>query len=274
MRRDIESNEIPADKKHKGMADHVVLDDDGKGSTIASISEDIEFVDPISYLARRTIKTRILVYKQILKLKNPTCTDDAIAKAAVRQGEIDWKEHYNDLIKTEIPPALISLLKADSKKDQIKILKGLQLTPENLWVFIFKAFTDYGYTYSEYRTERLPKNIEKVSMPKLATLNRKTGKVKKVGGSSLTDGQIKQAIEQRKVVSAKFMDNANGWHCFFITYRSIGGEESWKNGQPHFHYISDKFGISREDAVNQFKSDSYPTTSVHIELLGYGNQPK
>lgn len=256
------------------MADHIIPDDDGKGFTIASIGEDIQFVDPISYLANRTIKTRILVYTKTLKLKNPTFPDEAIAKAAVRHAEKDWEGHYNDLIKTEIPPALISLLKADSKKDQIKILKGLQLTPESLWAFIFKAFTDYGYTYSQYHTERLPKSIEKGSMPKLATLDRETGEVKKVGDSSLTDGQIKQAIEQRKVVSTKFIDSDNGWHCFFITYRSIGGEESWKNGQPHFHYISDKFGISREDAVKQFKSDSYPTTSVHIELLGYGNQPK
>lgn len=256
------------------MADHIIPDDDGKGFTIASIGEDIQLVDPINYLANRIINTRILVYTKILKLKDPTFPDHVIAKVAVKHAENDWEGHYNDLIKTEIPPALISLLKAESKKDQIKVLKGLQLTPESLWAFIFKAYNDYGYKYSEYHSEQLPKNIEKGTMPKLATLDRETGEVKKVGDSSLTKGQIKQAIEQRKVISIKFMDDGNGWHCFFITYRSIGGEESWKNGQPHFHYISDKFGISREEAIKQFKSDSYPTTSVHIELLGYGNQPK
>lgn len=256
------------------MANYIIPDDDGKGFTIASIDEDIEFVDPISYLANRIINTRILVLKKMLKLECPTFPDDAIEKAAVKQAEKDWEGHYNDVIKTEIPSALISLLKADSKKEQIRILKGLQLTPESLWAFIFKASTDYGYKYSSYYSEHLPKNIEQGSMPGLATLDRDTGEVKKVGETSLKDGQIKQAIEQRKVVSTKFIDGDNGWHCFFITYRSIGGEESWKDGQPHFHYISDKFEISREDAVKQFKSDSYPTTSVHIELLDYGNQPK
>lgn len=71
---------------------------------------------------------------------------------------------------------------------------------------------------------------------------------------------------------AKFLDKGDTWHCFFTVYRSLRGEESWQDGQPHFHYISDKWGISRKDAVEQLKGDKYPSTSVHISLLGYGGK--
>ena len=256
------------------MADHIIPNDDGKGFTFAFIGGDVEFVDPIAYLKERTIQTKTLFYRNYLKIKQPTFPADTIERAAVRHAQQDWESRYKEILDTQVPSTLISLLKAESKKDQIKLLKGVQLTPLNLWAFIFKAHTDSGFTFSQYHSEHFPKNTSKASLPKMATLKRETGEIQKTGNTSLTDGQIKQAIEQRKVVVTKFLDKESNWHSFFITYKSIGGEETWRNGQPHFHYISDKFGMSREEAVAKFKSDTYPTTSVHIELLDYGEQPK
>ncbi len=51
-----------------------------------------------------------------------------------------------------------------------------------------------------------------------------------------------------------------------------GGKESWKDGQAHFHYISSKFGITREELLSKFESGKYPSSSVHIDILEYGAQ--
>src|ERR1700741_1432014 len=256
------------------MATHIIPDDNGKSFTIASIGGDVEYVDPIKYFSERCIEPRAAVFLKTLEIKMPDGDMDSMMKVALKNATEMWDGHYKEIMETQVPDALFALLKSTSKGEQVKLLKGLQFTPESLTAFIFKAYQEHGWTYSQYHCQQYPKGTAKESLPRLATLDRETGKVTKTGETSLTDGQIKQVIEQRKVVSVKFIDKGSEWHCFFITYRSIGGEESWKDGQPHFHYISDKFGIPRDEAVKQFKGDKYPSTSVHIELLGYGNQPE
>ena len=53
-------------------------------------------------------------------------------------------------------------------------------------------------------------------------------------------------------------------------YTNLKGKESWKDGQPHFHYISDKFGIPREKVVEQLKSNNYSLGCLpHIDIIGY-----
>jgi len=78
--------------------------------------------------------------------------------------------------------------------------------------------------------------------------------VKKSGEkSTLSNGQLKQAIEQR-IVIAKFLDKDEKWHCLFVTHDSLRGEENRKNGQPHFPYILSNFGLSIEKVVKSLKS--------------------
>jgi hypothetical protein len=252
------------------MTDHIIPDDNGRGVTIASIGSDIEFVDPIKHYADRTIKTCTLHYETYLTAKNPTFPPEFIKKNSVKYANEFWEKQLQKIISTEIPPKLLTLLKTPKKRAQINLLKGVTVNPEQLHAFIFKAHSEFGYTYSCYTSHHYPSDIDVSALPKLATLDRKTGAITKVGHTTLTDGQIKHAIEDRKVVVTKFIDNGSDWHAFFITFKSIGGQESWRNGQAHYHYISDKFGIPREEAVKQFKSNKYPTTSVHIPLLDYG----
>lgn len=256
------------------MANNIIPNENGKGFTFAFTYDDVEYTDPIKYFSERSIEYKATVLEKMLELKMPDGDKDIRKKVALKNAAEIWDEHYNKIMATEVPEVLFALLKSTSKGEQIKLLKGLQLTPENLTAFIFRAFAEHGCTYSQYHCQQYPKGTTKGSLPRLATLNRETGEVTKIGETTLTDGQIKQVIEQRKVVSVKFLDKGSEWHCFFITYRSIGGEESWRDGQPHYHYISDKFLIPRNEAVKQFKGDKYPTTNVHIELLNYGNQPE
>ena len=71
--------------------------------------------------------------------------------------------------------------------------------------------------------------------------------VKKSGEkSTLSNGQLKQAIEQR-IVIAKFLDKDEKWHCLFVTHDSLRGEENRKNGQASFSlYIKQFRTIYRE----------------------------
>ncbi len=87
---------------------------------------------------------------------------------------------------------------------------------------------------------------------------------------------MKQAIEHRKVKVAKILDKGDEWHCFFATFKSFRGEETWLGAnQPHYHYISNVFGIGRAEVVNQIKSEKYKLGNLpHIKLEEYGNQPK
>lgn len=256
------------------MANQIIPDEDGKGVALSFKQDDVKFTDPIKYLEQYTITTRMHLFEQHILLQQPEINKGRLRKEAIIYGLKGWDKHFKELMETAVPEQLFALLDNPSKNDQMKLLRNLELSPEILMSFIFKAFLQYGYTYSQYRSENYTKDVDPNSLPYLAYVDPKTGTVKKRGESSLSDGQIKKALEQRKVVSTKFVDKGANWHCFFITYGSIKGKETWRDGQPHFHYISDKFGIPRDEAVQKFKSGNYPYTNVHIALKGYGNQPK
>ena len=185
-----------------------------------------------------------------------------------KRATLKWEKILEEIKATHIPDNLILLLSSSSKKEQEKLLRNQKLTPMSFAGLIFTAFEKYGYTFSNYLTQINHKGLDESSLPLIIHIQN-DGEVKKVGETDLTDGQLKNVVQHRKVVVTKFLDRQDEWHCFFITYNSLAGKESWRNGQPHYHYISDKWGISREDALKQFKSDRYPTTSIHIELNEY-----
>jgi hypothetical protein len=117
----------------------------------------------------------------------------------------------------------------------------------------------------------LPGGLEGKKLPKLFHI-REDGTIEKVGETDLTDGELKNVIEHRKVIVSHFFEKDDFWHCFFLTYNSIGGKENWKNGQAHFHYISSSFEISKADFIESMRTGKYKSTSIHIDLLDYGNQ--
>ena len=96
--------------------------------------------------------------------------------------------------------------------------------------------------------------------------------VEKIGDTSLTEGQLKNVVSYRKVVIGRFLDHPDGsWHCLINTYAAMGGKES-AHPQAHFHYLSDKFGFTREEVVKKIKTGEYPSTSIHIDILDAGHQ--
>ncbi len=185
-----------------------------------------------------------------------------------------WQEMLAKFKAIEVPQNLVKLLECEKKSEQEALLKGIVLTPDLLMAFLIKA-EEAGYSLSQYKSEFSQKGLDLSKMP-FAYEVKEDGTVKAFGETEMSDGQLKQAIEHRKVKIAKFLDRGNSWHCFFVTYKSLSGDETWLGQkQPHYHYISNAFGLSRGEVIDQIKSDKYKLGNLpHIKLEEYGNQPQ
>ena len=229
---------------------------------------DCEYVNPIERFQVSTINSFAQMERDVLQLQFPGVPiprkiESMIVKRAVKS----WKRILQRGLVTKIPCELFQLLEATSKREQEVLLKGLKFSSDQFIAFIYKSFLLHKFTFRQYTAEFSQKGINEGDLPLIAYVEDE--KLEIVGNSPLSEGQLKQAIQHRKRTIAKFFDRGTVWHCFFITYKSLR-EERWRDGQPHYHYISDKFGLERSDVVNQLKSESYKLSSLpHIDLLGY-----
>lgn len=235
--------------------------------------ENIEKVNPIAYYKEIEVLSRAISFRDLSGLKHPIETANMSFDFFINFAENTLMEEKFWEIKeqTEIPDNLLKLLETNRKKDQISLLKGMSFNPDQLLKLIFISYEKYGYLYSKYVFENLPNGIEKSTKPKLAHIST-DGTVNKIGETNLSDGQIKNMIEHRKVIVSHFFDKGDDWHCLFTTHSSLGGKENWKDGQAHFHYISSAFGITRKEFLESMKNGQYKSTSIHIDLLDYGHQ--
>lgn len=221
-------------------------------------SPDFEFVNPIEHFKKNLIQAN----ETILKLIMPDKDQKWIEKFARKK----WFEWNKEVLSTRIPKNLIGLLTATTKKEQVALLKGLRIDHAQLTAFIFKAWTDYRFKYSFYSSETLPNDVQESDLPMFFSAV-KDQEVKTVGKTVLSKGKLRQVIEHRHYIAAKFLDAGNTWHCFFYTFKSLGGGE--KSGIKHCHYVSSTFGKSREEVLQQIKSDRYALSSLpHIEIVG------
>jgi len=245
-----------------------IYDPETGGFYTTHFATDFEFVDPIEFYKQSSIKISTTMQRDILLLKGLPLLPESIKELIHKQSLEWWDEQYKRVLEAEAPENLLAVLSLQSKKEQVLKLKGVQINPDQLLNFLFKASTDYGFKFSQYTAEHQPTGTDKKDLPTM--VNVKDGKVKKIGNTSLTDGQIKQILEHRKVTIAKFLDNQESWHCLFTTFNSLKGAETWKGGQPHYHYISDKFGLPRDKVVQELKNRDYKLGSLpHIDLLDY-----
>lgn len=251
-----------------------ITDVNGNGFYRIFWDDKVEKVNPVEYYKKFELKKRVIFYHDLLQMKKPFLSQKISLGFYVKfaKEEIAKEKFWETKEQTKIPENFLTLLETTRKKDQISLLKGLSINPDQLIALIFKSFKEHGYLYSRYRFENLPKDLSGKRKPKIADISNENA-IKIIGDTDLTEGQVKKMIHERKVVIAHFLDRGDEWHCFFITYNSIGGKENHKDGQPHFHYISSAFGITRDDLIKSMENGNYKSTSVHIDLLGYGNQP-
>lgn len=248
-----------------------IFDENGRGFTRVFSMDKVEKVNPIEYYKSYELEKRTISLRDLLNAKNSFLTSLLDDNFFIKKAEETLVGFFEKFEQTKIHDNFIELLKTTRKKDQESLLKGLTLNPDELMSLIIKSYTDFGYLYSKYLFENLPNGLEDKKLPKLFRL-KDDGTIDKVGETDLTDGELKNVIEHRKVIVSHFFEKDDIWHCFFLTYNSIGGKENWKNGQAHFHYISNAFGITKDDFIESMRNGKYKSTSIHIDLLDYGKQ--
>ncbi len=249
-----------------------LYDENGKSFTRVFASDKVENVNPVEYYKTFELQRRMISLRDILSIENAILTaqlDDDYFRRKAEETLVGFFEKFEN---TKVHNNFIKLLQTERKKDQIRLLKGMILNPDQLMALIFKSFNDFGYLYSKYHFKNLPNGFEGKKLPKIFHI-KEDGSIDQTGDTDLSDGELKHVIDHRKVIVSHFFENDNNWHCFFLTYNSIGGRENWKNGQPHFHYISSAFGISKDDFIESMQTGKYRSTPVHIDLLEYGKQP-
>jgi hypothetical protein len=248
-----------------------IFDENGHGFTRVFSTDKVELVNPVEYYKKYELQKRTITLRDFLFAKNPFLTSQIEDKFFVRKAEETLVGFFEKFEQTKVHENLIQLLNTTRKKDQEALLKGMTLNTDELLSLIFKSYNDFGYLYSKFLFENLPGGLVGKKLPKLFHI-KDDGTIMKVGETDLTDGELKNVIEHRKVIVSHFFEKEDFWHCFFLTYNSIGGEENWKKGQAHFHYISSSFGISKADFVESMRTGQYKSSSIHIDLLDYGQQ--
>jgi hypothetical protein len=165
-----------------------------------------------------------------------------------------------------LPKSLKILLTKDlSKKEQILILKGVSISNEQLATLYLFA-SDNGYLMTQYISKKDLRKYEMAQLPSLIYINEE-GEVQHSCTTKLTDGQLKEIIENSSFTLARIFTKGNHWHCFYQRKNGIAGKEPGQYGsQSHFHYISDSFGIRLDDLKKSFKQGICPHSKVHLLL--------
>lgn len=226
---------------------------------------NVEYVNPRDFLKifhKRSISPAIWVN---LKVKHNLSLLEKKALVSDIANSIA-EEQMSKLEKIQLPQCLYSLLDQElSKKEQIKLLKGASITKEQLGALFIQAGAK-GYLFSNFQFEEVPKEYRERDLPSFIFL-KDDGDVENYGKHNLSEGQLKDMVIRSKRIIARFLDKGKHWHCFYQTSSGIQGEERGKFGShPHVHYISDAFGVTREDIVSALKGGIAVHSNVHILL--------
>lgn len=172
----------------------------------------------------------------------------------------------SDFANAKIPKCFEKILDSElTKKEQEKLLNEVTLTDRE-WDAIFYKAEEKGYTYSFYKYVAPLTSVEGKTVPNFIYKNEGS-KAEYFGESTLSDKHMMHIVENAKIIIARIIDKGDHWHCFVQTLNGVKGHEGGRLGsKPHIHYISDKFGISRDELVSQIHAGSYSSSSVHILL--------
>ena len=230
-------------------------------------------VNPIEFYRQAYIQKQIDMYwtylpnfeKEFAK-KNLSLSKAELETLFEKRSVIDWEEFYTEKSNTEINPNYLKLIETKKKTEQKKLLKGQSISTYELFALINYAFKEFGLKFSQYVFRHSQKGIDTTDLTDFTHL-KEDGSVITSRETKLSNGQLKQAIEHRVHMTVKFIGDEKNWHCFFTNLKSLRGKErSYKNGQPHFHYISDKWGISKKDLINELSKRKYKLPSIiHLD---------
>jgi len=249
----------------------------GKDGYLNIVSNgDYEYVDPFAKIFETFFYFELNMIRSIADLKADEISkvgegvdkEKVYRRLAEKQAMKEFEKYIKEIESLPKSEKLLSLLTMTDKKEQVRTLKGISLTSNELMAMILEACAHRGYTYSMYTSHHDRRDLEKDKMPRLA-YKEENGDILAIGQTSLSEGQIKSAIEQKKDNVARFIDNGPNWHCFFYTFNSVAGKES--GGVPHIHYISHLWGWPRAEVLRQLKNRDYklPDPRPHIPFERY-----
>lgn len=234
------------------------------GKMIVFIADNAEKANPIEYYKKLIIEKEVYLIESVVK-KDFESKGIKISKSIISNiCSQRWKNFKKSVLDSEFDPKFEKLLLTTRKKDAKHLLKNTQLTSLGLTKFIFFCFLEYNYSFTTFRSEHITKEYVGKKLPDLIHLNN--GKIEKTGETKLRDGELKHIVEFQNVTIVKFLECGEKWHCFFTTYKSLKGKESWEGGTPHIYYISHLFGHNKDYVVKQLKSNDYSLGNLpHIK---------
>lgn len=152
------------------------------------------------------------------------------------------------------------------KKDLVRILNGCEISRSELLKLFYYA-EEIGYTFSFFLRDAERTDFLDKKLPDIIYLDEE-GEPQNIGETDLSEGQMKHLVNQRQSLIVWLLEKDDTWHCFLQTIKGLKGKEGGKMGsRPHIHYISNSFGISKDELLNKIKSEGeYVTTKVHIPL--------
>ena len=230
---------------------------------VANKHINVENVNPIEFFYNKRVRVIAPVLKELFR-NDPTFAglSDIFWE---KQASMIAKEVLSDNI-VSIPEEWVQLFRCHTKHEQEKTLKGAFITPQLLFSIPVYAYS-LGYLYSEYVFEYDP-TITSGKKPPIIAIEKPNG-IEAYGTTNMTKGEIRSSIHQTKSCMARMMSKDEEWICLFSSKRGIFGKESGQMGkQPHVHFISDKFGITKDAFLCKFKSGE-ASSSIHILLKDY-----
>jgi hypothetical protein len=182
----------------------------------------------------------------------------------IAQKQVD--EYFERQLSSTSPKNEIHKLLTDdtlSKKEQNELLKGVTLKAAD-FLWLNKEAQELGYMLDIYHEEKYPVKFSEKKRP-VMYCKKEDGFMDFWGSTDMTEGEMNALLEQRKVVQARIYHKGEHWHCFYFTFKGLAGEENGVMGsKPHYHYLSDKFGITWETLMQKIKECDMPTSKVHI----------
>src|SRR5579863_329227 len=139
---------------------------------------DYEYVNPIEKMEEITVLFFVNMDMQALTLKPELLSPlkgmpniaDIIYKVALKRALKYWQEQYEKDRAIIVPDRLIELLQCAKKSDQISLLKAVHLNGSTLMALVYRAWEEFGYTYSMYTAEHYPAGLEARKMPRMAKI--------------------------------------------------------------------------------------------------------
>lgn len=235
-------------------------------SVIINEMEDVENVEARAFFKSYYVRSVLPVFFRLIQHSRIFCPKSWYHQV-IEEANAIAEERTKVLERIELPYQLNKLLECNLfKKEQTKLLKGISLSADQLGGLFVQAGS-LGYKFSNYRFKGIPKEYREKDLPTFIYL-KDDGNLDTYGSTSLSEGQLRDFVIRSKFIVARILDDGKSWHCFYQTKSGVQGKEKGSLGsQPHIHYISDSFGISREDFVKAIKGGHAPSSEVHILLL-------